>query len=91
MSYFGSFPKYKIAPFRGVGEIVLQAMRTSMKIDMIGVPMLLPPAIFIWWMSKTEFFGKKEHPNPYTQAVIQKKQEGAYDGSKIAIRPHRYA
>lgn len=91
MSYFGSWPSYKIARFRGTGELLYKGLRTSWKVGRIVVPLLILPAILIAKLKSSGYNIGKEKTNPYTDAILKKKSEGAYDGNNVGIRPHRYS
>ena len=86
MSYFGSWPNYKVTKFRGVGELLFKALRISWKMDRVLVPLVIPPMLLMAYMKKTTPRLSKELPNPYTEAILQKKAEGVYDGNNIGIR-----
>lgn len=91
MSYHGFWPSYRKNATRGTGELLQKAMHMSYKIDRIGVPLLILPAIFLHYISGRNWIADKELPNPYVEAVLKKKADGKYDGDNVGIRPHHYA
>lgn len=91
MSYFGHWPSYKLAPLRGVKELLYKLARNSWKIDRIGVPLLIIPTIVIHQLAKQEKLSIKERKNPYSEIIRQRQKEGVYKGDLVNIRPHSYA
>ena len=91
MSYFGAWPTYKVARFRGTGELLFKAMRASWKVDRVLVPLLIVPLIFSFKYKSWGVSLGKEKENPYSEAILKKKSEGAYDGNNVGIRPHHYS
>ena len=90
MSYFGSWPSYKISKFRGIGELMWKIVRITWRIDRIGVPLLLPPALILYFFRDKIPHTPKELDNPYIEAYKKKKEEGKYNGSLIGLRPETY-
>jgi hypothetical protein len=91
MSYFGSWPSYKISKFRGAGELAWKLLRISWRIDRILVPLVLPPLLIVGYFSESLPFTFKELKNPYIEAYKKKKEEGKYKGSYVGIIPDKYA
>ncbi|CAG9323824.1 unnamed protein product [Blepharisma stoltei] len=90
MSYNPFWPSWRKSTFRGTGELLWKALRISYKIDRIAVPLLIPPAVFLTWISGNNWVTDKDKKNPYVEEVLRKKAEGKYDGEVIGIRPHHY-
>lgn len=91
MSYYGSWPIYKISNFRGLGEIAWKVLRFSWRIDRIALPLVIPPILFLMYFNEKIPKCKKELPNPYIEAYAKKMEEGKYNGSLIGLRPEKYA
>lgn len=54
MSNFGSWPNYRIRIVRSLGEFVWAAARLSWRIDRVGVPVMLPTCLLVFYL-KGEF------------------------------------
>jgi hypothetical protein len=90
MSYYGSWPIYKISHFRGVKELAWKAVRLSWRVDRVAVPLMVPPLVLMYYFSDWLPGTPKELKNPYTEAYLKKKEEGKYNGSLIGLRPEKY-
>ena len=91
MSYFGSWPSYKISKFRGLGELGWRFLRFSWKIDRIALPMLIPVTILYHLFGDYIPHTPRELENPYIEAYKERKEEGKYNGCVINLRPEKYA
>lgn len=90
MSYFGSWPVYKIKNFRGTKELIWKIVRLSWKVDRVVLPLLVPTLGFFYYFNDKLPWTPRELENPYTQAYLKKKEEGKYNGALIGIRPEKY-
>lgn len=90
MSYFGSWPSYKISKFRGVGELGWKLLRLSWRVDRILVPMTLPVLLFLHFFANKLPSTPMELENPYIEAYKVRKEEGKYNGVVIGLRPEKY-
>jgi hypothetical protein len=90
MSYYGSWPIYKISNFRGTGELLWKVARLSWKVDRILLPLVLPGVGFLIFFNDKLPWTPREVENPYTEAYKKKKAEGKYTGVLIGIRPEKY-
>lgn len=90
MSFYGSWPVYKIKNFRGAGELLWKFARLSWKIDRVALPLTLPLFILFHFYGDKIPFTPNERVNPYTEACLKKKEEGKYNGSLVGIRPEKY-
>lgn len=90
MSFYGSWPVYKIKNFRGAGELFWKIARISWRVDRIALPLTLPLLGFLYFFGEKIPYTPAERTNPYTEACLKKKEEGKYNGSLVGIRPEKY-
>lgn len=49
---FGSWPEYRLAPFRGIKTLTYKVIRFSWRFDRVGAPLMIFPVALAYYLSE---------------------------------------